>query len=219
MDSLPSASVDLQRAAVTVEELEALGCENGETGLGDGYGILQDPWELAGFLGAIDRTWSKPIRYLEVGLGRGGLFRLITERVPTTIAAGIDNRKCRRFQESLDRNLAAITQPIMLIEADSDSDEVIEKFCEWDSILVERGHEDGLQFDVVFIDADHSYEAVKRDIETFRPWVADGGWLCFHDTIYSRDVRLAMYEHLCAGWRAVYVFEKVYGICCTVERS
>lgn len=36
-------------------------------------------------------------------------------------------------------------------------------------------------FDICFIDADHSYKAVKRDIELFLPKVKSGGILCGHD--------------------------------------
>jgi hypothetical protein len=36
-------------------------------------------------------------------------------------------------------------------------------------------------FDFVFLDADHSYKAVKEDIEAWGPKVRPGGWLCGHD--------------------------------------
>lgn len=36
-------------------------------------------------------------------------------------------------------------------------------------------------FDFVFLDADHSYAAVKADIAAWRPKVEPGGWLCGHD--------------------------------------
>lgn len=35
--------------------------------------------------------------------------------------------------------------------------------------------------DFVFLDADHSYEAVAEDIECWWPKVRRGGWLCGHD--------------------------------------
>jgi predicted O-methyltransferase YrrM len=35
--------------------------------------------------------------------------------------------------------------------------------------------------DMVFLDGDHEYEAVKRDIALYRPFVRPGGILCGHD--------------------------------------
>ena len=34
---------------------------------------------------------------------------------------------------------------------------------------------------LLFVDADHSYEAVKRDVELWSPHVATGGYMAFHD--------------------------------------
>ena len=36
--------------------------------------------------------------------------------------------------------------------------------------------------DCVFIDGDHSYEAVKKDIQTYLPKILKGGLLCGHDS-------------------------------------
>lgn len=38
-------------------------------------------------------------------------------------------------------------------------------------------------FDLIFIDADHSYDAVKQDIEVWYPKLKKGGIICGHDYI------------------------------------
>jgi predicted O-methyltransferase YrrM len=43
------------------------------------------------------------------------------------------------------------------------------------------------QFDLIFIDADHSYEGVRADIELSLPLLRPGGVLAFHD--YTREER------------------------------
>ncbi len=34
---------------------------------------------------------------------------------------------------------------------------------------------------IVFIDADHGYDAVCRDIKNMEPYIVKGGWICFDD--------------------------------------
>lgn len=43
--------------------------------------------------------------------------------------------------------------------------------------------------DMVFIDGDHSYEAVKRDIDFWKPRIAEGGLLCGHDSSHPPIVQ------------------------------
>lgn len=41
--------------------------------------------------------------------------------------------------------------------------------------------------DFVFIDGNHNYEAVKKDIEMWAPKIREGGWLCGHDYNTRKD--------------------------------
>lgn len=59
---------------------------------------------------------------------------------------------------------------------------------------------DGI-LDLVFIDADHRYEFVKKDISYWLPKLKDGGILCGHDcegyySHYSEEVKKMIEEHL-----------------------
>lgn len=45
----------------------------------------------------------------------------------------------------------------------------------------------GREIDLLFIDGDHNYEAVKRDFEIFEPLVRPGGMIVFHDILYRYD--------------------------------
>lgn len=53
--------------------------------------------------------------------------------------------------------------------------------------------EDG-ELDFVFIDADHTYEGVNRDITDWTPKVRKGGFIIGHDYNWT-TVRAAIYEH------------------------
>lgn len=56
----------------------------------------------------------------------------------------------------------------------------------------------------LFVDGDHSYAGVKRDIELYTPRVVPGGFIAFHDyTVYS-DVRRAV-DELCESTEYVLV--------------
>lgn len=65
-----------------------------------------------------------------------------------------------------------------------------------DSILTSLYFEDGY-FDLVFLDGDHSYEGVKRDIEAWYSKVKPGGWISGHDYDHPEqgEVKKAVLEY------------------------
>ncbi len=55
-----------------------------------------------------------------------------------------------------------------------------------DSADAARDFQDG-ELDLVFLDADHSYKGIKRDIAAWLPKVKRGGWLGGHDYYNDSD--------------------------------
>lgn len=72
-------------------------------------------------------------------------------------------------------------------------DQSVEKFGVQSVVTAHRGDsqiviDKGLApIRLAFIDADHSYEAVRRDIEVILPRVAPGGWIAFDDAHSGYD--------------------------------
>lgn len=109
---------------------------------GEGWWIEQNPDELATFLVWCAAHQCKSL--LEVGAGhRHGLARFLVNDLGWTVV-------------SIDKKAPVYREPRadLLIADTSDTD-----LCH---LLLH-----GRRFDVVLIDADHSYEAVQRDFETF----------------------------------------------------
>ena len=66
-----------------------------------------------------------------------------------------------------------------------------------------KGYPD--KIDLLHIDADHSYEAVKADCEAWLPKMKSGGLACFHDYGVSRTGVQQAVEEYCdpRGWEKV----------------
>lgn len=102
----------------------------------------------------------------EIGVDKGILFGMLLKHCPTLHLIGVDLFPDRVRSHRAFANAEHYADRARLIEGDS-----VESAAQ-----VEDG-----SLDFVFIDADHSYDAVRRDIEAWRPKVKPGGWLGGHD--------------------------------------
>ena len=64
-------------------------------------------------------------------------------------------------------------------------DEDFETIMCGDSTLIHKDLDE--EFDAVFIDGNHSYEYVKKDLENYLPKVREGGIVALHDVNFEGD--------------------------------
>ena len=128
--------------------------------------------EIKSLLLILDKV--KPKVILEIGTSRGGtlfLFSYITYKDATLISVDLNQHLWVRI---LLEYILKGKQKIFLIQGDSHSIETLRKI---EGILRDN------KVDSLFIDADHSYEGVKKDFEIYSPLVRKGGIIAFHDII------------------------------------
>lgn len=113
-------------------------------------------------------------RIVEIGRKRGGSTWLITESTTTpVISIDKDTKKLKVFLERYIK-----TKQLTLIN--KLSEDVKLKY----------------KYDVLFIDGDHTYEGVKKDIINFWNNLTLNGYAIFHDYIAGSDVKRAVDELL-----------------------
>jgi hypothetical protein len=72
-----------------------------------------------------------------------------------------------------------------------------------------RDHQPHTGISLLFIDADHSFDGVVRDLSAWMPYIVDGGTIALHDTSTPDcGVAKAVYHHL-AGHKGFTNFRQV----------
>jgi predicted O-methyltransferase YrrM len=139
----------------------------------------------------------KPIRICEVGLFTGGTNLMLAHALPTVqLVIGVDMHIRNR---SLLRYFAKPSQKQILIKGKSCDDATLKR------VALALGNE---KLDILFIDADHRYEGVKRDFLNYRQFVREGGIIVFHDIVQDH---LTKFKHDPKTWQGarsgeVYLF-------------
>lgn len=129
------------------------------------YAATQEAVELAYLLDLIRD--ERPMTILEVGTWLGGTLWAWGQAAP----AGATLISVDRDQSQ--RRVGRDDQTIEVVEGDSGSEATRDRVAEYAPY--------GLDF--VFIDADHHFDAVKRDHELYEPLVRAGGIVAFHDIV------------------------------------
>lgn len=146
--------------------------------------------KIQGWMGPRALRWlarraAKRRHVIEVGVWRGRTTKVLATACPGTVwavdhwqGAQSDDRQAALYQDGLAearrdffRNLSREIGCGRVRVMEGKSTEVAA------DLLVTFG----AMFDVIFIDADHSYEGCKADIAAYRPLLKAGGLFCGHD--------------------------------------
>lgn len=106
----------------------------------------------------ICKTFDDPIM-VNLGVMWGASMHCLRAGCKDAILVGVDTNFSHKIQ-----HIDAL-QPIIWVALDS----------------AEAGHNYDNEIHLLFVDADHRYEAVKKDIEAWTPHIVPGGLIIFHD--------------------------------------
>ena len=129
---------------------------------------------------------------LEIGTCRAESTAFLIEKCPNIVKLytvdpykGYDDWNGEITQEAVDRfrdvaikNLKQYGERVQMIrETSSDAAAMI-------NTIVDKA-----EFDFIFVDGDHSYEATLADCEAYYPFLKKGGFFCGHDYGFLPDVK------------------------------
>lgn len=152
---------------------------------------LPDGWMGKKPVRWLERQAARHRRIVEVGVWKGRTTKLLAQ---TT------NRRAKIW--AIDHWKGVPDDPnqqaTLYEAADASGDAVYAEFCQNLKVEIAAGRvlavrldtkaaaahlleTRGRTFDMIFLDADHRYEAIRADIEAFTPLLVRGGLLCGHD--------------------------------------
>jgi cephalosporin hydroxylase len=144
-----------------------------------GVAPIQVRSELLEFASLVQER--RPKALLEIGTHNGGTFFVLCQLAdPHARVISLDLPGGRfgggygGYRVPVLRRMKRPGQRLHLLRADSHNPSTLSQLA---SVL------QGTQLDVLFIDADHSYDGVKKDFEMYSPLVKLGGIIAFHDIV------------------------------------
>jgi hypothetical protein len=146
--------------------------------------------EIGIFKGQIISLWSKIAKEMHIDLSITGIS-------PFEGNVNITSRYWRRFRSIFDVNyrkmsrvgnlhpkadyLSIIKEVYSTFDVDLDGVNLIKGFSNESEVI---GRVEKTEFDLIYIDGDHSYEGARFDILTYAPLIRDGGYLVMDDAAF-----------------------------------
>jgi Methyltransferase domain len=145
-----------------------------------GYGSGLSDAEAAAVLAlAVDTArQGNGLRFLEVGVLKGGTIKFIADHAPGGVYAGVD--LFEDFELHPDNTHISPTTP--LAEVQKHVGPAVELIKGESTAVLPRLAQHGRTFNFVLIDANHTYGAVKQDFELVLTLLEPGGRVAFHNT-------------------------------------
>jgi len=127
----------------------------------------------------------RPKAVLEIGTALGGTLLLICRlsdphATIVSVDLPVQTFAYRHYRVPIFKSFRRNGQRLHLVAADSHTEETKSRVVR---LL------DGQSLDVLFIDADHSYQGVRADFEMYSPFVRKGGIVIFHDIVEHSSER------------------------------
>lgn len=139
-----------------------------------GIHLQQNIVEITGLIEFLFSLNKKFESFLEVGSAAGGNTFILNKYFNFDNVVIIDNN-----EHSKHHLRSEILKDVKRVEYIGDSQS--KESNEWIKKL-------NIKFDLIFIDADHSYEGVKNDTYNYIEFLKNGGYLIFHDTYYCSGI-------------------------------
>lgn len=141
----------------------------------DKLNLQQLPAEFAQFLQFLKKLESKS--YLEIGVGHGGSFLLSTLfQTKLEMAHCVDNC-AQNFGPEYENQQQSIKNKIEILKSIKKIDNIQFFNMSSEDFFINNKN----NYDVIFIDGDHSYEGVKKDFDQALKIINDNGYIIFHD--------------------------------------
>jgi len=146
-----------------------------------GIFLQQNPDEISQVLSYIIENKYKTESMLEVGSASGANAKVFCEILGVKELFIVDNNLHSRHV-SRPENLAKINYKEYV------GDSQTKQASDWLFSFNKK-------FDIVYIDADHSYHGVKNDVNNYLQFVKDGGLMIFHDSMCCEGVYRLIEEY------------------------